>query len=43
MGIVVAATIFSFILLTLLTLYTIKEQGYLRDIANLVKTDSYIN
>ena len=43
MGIVVSASIISFVLLILLALYVGKEQGYLRDIANLVKTDSYIN
>lgn len=43
MGMVVAATIISFVLLILLTIYVVKEQGYLRDVANLVKTDSYIN
>lgn len=43
MGMVVAATIISFVLLILLTIYVFKEQGYLKDIANLVKTDSYIN
>lgn len=43
MGVAAIATVISLILLILLVIYVIREQGYLRDIANLVKTDSYIN
>jgi hypothetical protein len=43
MGIALSATIISLGLLVGLIVFVIRHQGYLKDIAHLVKTDSYIN
>jgi hypothetical protein len=43
MGVTLGITILSGIFLAILTSYVISEQKFMKDILNIIKTDSYIN